>query len=166
MSETETNNEQTDNTNTDPIGASFLNRLIARTIDLIIVVALYKIIPSIGYFTGLVYLLIADGLFQGRSIGKRLVGLKVITREAPETEGICGFKESIFRNFPFAIAYLLCGMLGGIPLIGGLFSFAIILVVLAFESLVVIGSDDGMRLGDEIAKTHVVEDKQGGLNDS
>ena len=47
--------------------------------------------------------------------------------------------------------------------LGGLFSFAIILVVLAFESLVIIGSDDGMRLGDEIAKTHVVEDKQGGL---
>ena len=166
MNEPESTNEQTENGYTDPIGASFLNRLIARTIDLIIVVALYKIIPSIGYFTGLVYLLISDGLFQGRSIGKRLVGLKVIVQENPGTEGICGFKESIFRNFPFAIAYLLCGMLGGIPLLGGLFSFAIILVVLAFESLVIIGSDEGMRLGDEIAKTHVVEDKQGGIHDS
>jgi uncharacterized RDD family membrane protein YckC len=142
--------------------AGFFDRFIARTIDLVIVVALYEIIPTIGYFAGLVYLLIADGLFEGRSVGKRLIGLKVVLAEGMN----CGYKESIFRNFPFAVGFILCGIFGAVPLIGWLMSFIIIVVILAFESLVIIGSDDGKRLGDEIANTQVVEEEQGRVNDT
>jgi uncharacterized RDD family membrane protein YckC len=166
MSETEPLEEKSVKGHEELAAASFLNRLIARTIDLIIVVALHEIIPSIGYFTGLVYLLIADGLFGGRSVGKKLIGLKVVLKDDSGTVQVCGFKESIFRNFPFAIAYILCGMVGAIPLLGWLLSFGIVLVVLSFESLVIIGSSDGTRLGDEVAKTQVVEDRQGGVDDS
>ncbi len=144
--------------------ASFLNRAIARTIDFIIVVALCGIIPKAGYLAGLIYLLIADGLFHGRSIGKRLTGLRVILSGTADAITECGFKESIYRNSPFAIGYILYGILGAIPLIGWLFSFAVIAVILVFESLVMLGSDTGMRLGDEIAKTRVIEDRHGGLN--
>ncbi len=144
--------------------ARFLNRIIARTIDFIVVVALFEIIPIIGYFAGLIYLFIADGLFQGRSIGKRLIGLKVILRNNTHVVAVCGFKESILRNFPFAIGYILFGILNVIPLIGWIFAFIIFVVILLFESLIIIGNEKGMRLGDEIAKTQVVEEKQGGLD--
>lgn len=144
--------------------AGFLNRTIARTVDFIIIVALFEIMPKVGYFAGLAYLLIADGLFQGRSIGKRLLGLKVVSYDESGVVAACSFKESIFRNFPFAVGYILYGILGGIPLIGWILSFVVITVILLFEGLVMIGSEKGMRLGDEIAKTRVIEDKQGGIH--
>lgn len=162
MSEPEPQHEESVQGQKVLIPAGFFNRFIARTIDLIIVVALYEIIPSIGYFAGLVYLVTADGLFEGRSVGKRLIGLKVIVENGTK----CGYKESIFRNFPFAAGFILCGIFGAIPLIGWLLSFLIIVVILVFESLVIIGSDNGKRLGDEIANTQVVEEEQGRINDT
>lgn len=144
--------------------ADHLERFVARLIDFIIVVALLEIVPKIGYFTGLAYLLIADGLFKGRSIGKMLIGIKVVVNNDMNTAAGCGFKESIFRNLPFAVGYLLFGILKGIPLIGWILSLVVITVIPVFEFLVMTGSEMGMRLGDEIAKTRVVEDKQGGLN--
>jgi len=162
MSETEPLYEESMKGQKELTAASFFNRFIARTIDLIIVVALYEIIPSIGYFAGLVYLLLADGLFEGRSVGKKLIGLKIVLEDGSQ----CGYKESIFRNFPFAAGFILGGIFGVIPLIGWLMSFVIFVVVLAFESLVIIGSDNGKRLGDEIANTQVVEEEQGRVNDT
>jgi uncharacterized RDD family membrane protein YckC len=162
MSETEPLHEESVKGQKELTAASFFNRFIARTVDLIIVVALYEIIPSIGYFAGLIYLVIADGLFEGRSVGKKLIGLKVVL----ENDSECGYKESIFRNSPFAVGFILCGIFGAVPLIGWLISFVIIVVILAFESLVIIGSDNGKRLGDEIANTQVVEEEQGRVNDT
>jgi uncharacterized RDD family membrane protein YckC len=162
MSETEPLYEESMRGQEELTAASFFNRFIARTIDLIIVVALYEIIPSIGYFAGLVYLLLADGLFEGRSVGKKLIGLKIVLQDGSR----CGYKESIFRNVPFAAGFILGGIFGVIPLIGWLMSFVIFVVVLAFESLVIIGSDNGKRLGDEIANTQVVEEEQGRVNDT
>ncbi len=144
--------------------ADLLNRIIAKTIDFIIVVALYEIIPKVGFFAGITYLMIADGLFLGRSAGKRLVGLKVIINDNAGVNAACGFKESILRNFPFAVGFILFGILKVIPLIGWIISFVVVVVILLFESLVILGSEEGMRLGDELAKTRVVEDRQGGLN--
>ncbi|GBE03157.1 MAG TPA: hypothetical protein ENH45_00005 [Nitrospirae bacterium] len=141
-----------------------LERVVAKAIDFIIVVALLEIVPKVGYFAGLAYLLIADGLFEGRSVGKMLIGIKVVFNNATDTAAGCGFKGSIFRNLPFAAGYILYGILNGIPIIGWLLSLAVITLVPAFEFLVMTGSETGMRLGDEIAKTRVVEDKQGGLN--
>jgi len=141
--------------------ASFPGRMIARTIDLAIVVALYEIIPAIGFFAGLTYLLLSDGLFEGKSIGKNLTGLKVVDRDNREP---CGYKESVFRNFPFAAAFIIFGMFKVIPLLGWLISFAVIVGILIFESLVIVGSENGMRLGDELANTWVVDDKQGRIN--
>lgn len=144
--------------------ADHLERIIARMIDFVIVMALLEIVPRVGYFAGLAYLLIADGLFQGRSVGKMLIGIKVVFNNGTDTAADCGFKESIYRNLPFAAGYILFGVFNGIPLIGWLFSLAVITLIPAFEFLVMTGSETGMRLGDEIAKTRVVEDKQGGLN--
>ena len=76
--------------------AAILNRVIAKSIDFLIIAALLEIIPRAGYFIGLAYLLIGDGLFEGRSLGKRLIGTRVILCE---TGKACSFRESIIRNF-------------------------------------------------------------------
>jgi len=131
-----------------------LNRVIARSIDLIIVAALIEMVPRAGFFAGITYLLIADGLFGGRSIGKKLIGIKVVLIDSGEA---CGYKESIFRNFIFAIGLLLCGLLNSVPLLGGVFIIIVPVLILLFEGLILLGSENGMRIGDEIAKTLVTE---------
>jgi uncharacterized RDD family membrane protein YckC len=89
--------------------------------------------------------LIGDGLFDGRSLGKKLIGLKVLSAE---TDKSCTFKDSIIRNSIFGIGYLLYK----IPWFGWIF----IVIVSIFEFIILLGSKEGMRLGDEIAKTKVV----------
>jgi len=164
MNFTDPLNEITSDNREDLTKADNLERFVARMIDIIIVAVLLEIVPKIGYFAGLVYLLIADGLFEGRSVGKMLIGIRVVFINGMKRVAPCGFKESMYRNLPFAAAYILFGVFKGIPLIGWILSLAVITVVPVFEFLVMTGSEMGMRLGDEIAKTRVVEDKQGGLN--
>ncbi len=161
MNQSETLHDQSPESRNELKKAGFLARVIARTIDFAIVVALYELIPAIGFFTGLIYLLLCDGLFEGKSLGKSLTGLKVADKDNREN---CGYKESVFRNFPFAVAFIIFGILKAIPLLGWLISIVVIIGILVFESLVIIGSENGMRLGDELANTWVIDDKQGGLN--
>jgi uncharacterized RDD family membrane protein YckC len=126
--------------------AHVLNRFIAKLIDLFIVVAAGEIAPPVGFLSGLTYILIADGFAGGKSIGKRLVGLQTVRVDGLEA---AGFRESIIRNLPLGgaqVAY-------AIPYIGWLASLAI----LAFESFLIIGNEQGRRLGDEVARTHVLD---------
>lgn len=164
MNSTEDLNDTSSDIREELEKADHLERVVARMIDFIIVVALLEIVPRVGYFAGLTYLVIADGLFEGRSVGKMLIGIKVILINGADKAVACGFKESIFRNLPFAVGYILFGIFNGIPIIGWLLSFAVVTLIPAFEYLVMTGSEIGMRFGDEIAKTRVVADKQGGLN--
>lgn len=126
--------------------AHVLNRFIAKLIDLFIVVAAGEIASPVGFLSGLVYILIADGFAGGKSIGKRLVGLQTMRLDGRDT---AGFRESIIRNLPLGgaqIAY-------AVPYIGWFVS----LVILAFESFLIIGNEQGHRLGDEVARTHVLD---------
>jgi hypothetical protein len=123
-----------------------LNRFIAKLLDIIIVAAAERLVPPIGWLGGLAYLLIADGFSGGRSIGKRLIGLQTVV---PRTHEIAGFKESILRNLPLAVGYLLYPL----PYIGWVLAFAIT----GFEALLLLGNDQGLRLGDEMAHTQVLD---------
>ncbi|MBX3334313.1 MAG: RDD family protein [Nitrospira sp.] len=126
--------------------AHVLNRFIAKLIDLFIVVAAGEIAPPVGFLSGLAYILIADGFAGGKSIGKRLVGLHTIRVDGRES---AGFQESIIRNLPLGGAQLAYA----VPYIGWLASLAI----LAFESFLIIGNEQGRRLGDEVARTQVLD---------
>lgn len=126
--------------------AHVLNRFIAKLIDLLIVAAADKVVSPVGFLAGLAYVLVADGFAGGRSVGKRLIGLETIV---PHTREAAGFKESIIRNLPFAAALLLFQ----IPYVGWVGSLAIV----SFEALLVIGNDQGRRLGDEVARTQVLD---------
>jgi len=126
--------------------AHVLNRFIAKLIDLFIVVAAGQIAPPVGFLSGLAYILIADGFSGGRSLGKRLVGLQTVRVDMREA---AGFRESIIRNIPFGAAQLA----SAVPYVGWILSLA----VLSFESLLVVGNEQGRRLGDEVARTQVLD---------
>jgi len=134
--------------------ANTLNRIIGRCIDLLIAIAFFEIVGKTGYFAGLLYLLIADGFSGGRSVGKWLIGLKVIIIK---TGGPCRYKESIIRNIPIVVGYIFFGLLKNIPLIGWLLGGAVFGIILGIEALIMIGSQEGRRFGDEIAGTRVIE---------
>ena len=126
--------------------AQILNRGIAKLIDLLIVAAACQIFMPVGFLGGLAYILIADGFGGGRSIGKRLIGLQTVL---PDRREAAGFRESIIRNLPFAVAQAAYA----VPYVGWLVSVAII----AFEAVLIIGNEQGRRLGDEVAGTQVLD---------
>lgn len=126
--------------------AHILNRMIARLVDGLLVAAVAKLAPPVGWLGGLTYLLIADGFSGGRSVGKRLIGLQTVS---PRTRDASGFRESIVRNLPLALAYTLYS----IPYVGWFLAGGVI----AFEALLILGNDQGLRLGDEIAHTQVLD---------
>ena len=102
--------------------------------------------PGPSLLAGLAYVLVADGFAGGQSIGKRLIGLQTIL---PSTRDAAGFRESIIRNLPFAAAQVTFA----VPYVGWIASVAI----LAFEAVLVVGNEQGRRLGDEVAGTQVVD---------
>jgi uncharacterized RDD family membrane protein YckC len=123
-----------------------LNRGIARLIDLFIVAAAGQMLVPVGFLGGLAYILIADGFSGGRSIGKRLIGLQTVL---PGQREAAGFRESIIRNLPFAVAQVAFA----VPYVGWLISIGII----AFEAVLIVGNEQGRRFGDEVAGTQVLD---------
>jgi len=132
--------------------ADVLNRFIAKAIDFLIGWALALVLPPVGALAGLLYILIADGFRHGHSPGKRLIGLEVI-HEADGSN--ISFKESIERNIPFAIVYFF----SIIPFLGWLLFIIVGLPILLFESYLVWHDDKGIRVGDILAQTQVVDCK-------
>jgi uncharacterized RDD family membrane protein YckC len=126
--------------------AGLLLRTAAKILDFILIAAVMEIIPKAGFYAGLAYILLGDGFFDGRSLGKKLIKLKVVSAK---TDTPCTFRESILRNSSFAAGYIFWL----VPWIGWIFLF----LVSVLEFTLVLGSKDGMRLGDEIAKTVVIE---------
>lgn len=126
--------------------AQVLNRFIAKLIDLFLAAAATEVMASVGLLAGVAYLFVADGFAGGRSIGKRLIGLQTVL---PDTREPAGFRESIIRNIPFAAAQLLFA----VPYVGWLGSAAIV----TFEAILIIGNEQGRRLGDELARTQVLD---------
>jgi len=126
--------------------AGLFVRTVAKILDFILIAAAAELIPKAGFFAGLAYLLIGDGFFDGRSIGKKLIGLRVVSAD---TYSPCTFRDSVLRNSTLALGYFLFHTLW----LGWVF----ILLVIILEFIVLLGSRNGMRIGDEIAKTLVID---------
>ncbi|MBI5100860.1 MAG: RDD family protein [Nitrospirae bacterium] len=126
--------------------AGLLLRTAARVIDFILIAAALEMLPRAGYFAGLAYLLLGDGFFDGRSIGKRLVKIRVVNTERNTA---CSIRDSILRNSPLALGFSLWVL----PWVGWIFVVAAVVM----EFILMLGSENGARLGDEIAKTAVLE---------
>ncbi len=126
-------------------------RLTAALIDGV-VVAMLASWETLGFWAGLLFLLSRDAYFQGRSPGKRLLGLRTVCRQGEGRSA--GIRESTVRNLPLAAAYAA----STVPLIGWLVG----ILLCGVEAVLVAGSPEGTRLGDELAETRVVEDKVNG----
>jgi uncharacterized RDD family membrane protein YckC len=128
--------------------AGVLVRTISKILDIILIAAIMEILPKSGFYAGLVYFLIGDGLFGGSSIGKRLLNIKVLSNK---TGMPCNFKESILRNSILGFGLLFCKI--------GWIGWIVFFIILSFEFIILVGSEEKMRIGDEIAGTIVVEKK-------
>lgn len=122
-------------------------RMIAKLIDLIIVLIIWNIFSNPGLLAGILYLLISDGLFKGKSIGKKFMRLKVINSEN-KVPG--DFRDSVSRNFLLSLSLFFLK----IPIIGWIIFF----IVYALEFIIIIGDSESRRLGDYLAKTSVIEE--------
>jgi len=126
-----------------------LNRLIGKAIDLTLVIALAAVpLYPAGPLAAFLYILICDGFMQGRSLGKRVVGLRVINTTTGKP---ASFKDSITRNSTVAIPVLFFM----VPLVGWLLWFLIGIPILAIEIYLMTRLEQHARLGDTMADTQV-----------
>ncbi len=126
--------------------ADLTTRAVAGFIDLLIVIGLARLPDIIGFLAASGYILIRDGLFQARSVGKKLIGLRVTLADEPSRAA--SFRESLLRNAPLALAFLLFL----VPYAG----WVLCPLAVAVEALTALGDDRGMRIGDLIARTVVL----------
>ncbi len=132
--------------------ADFASRSVAAFVDVLIVIALHRLPDIIGFLAAIGYILLRDGLFDGRSVGKKLVGLRVAGEV--RVPGVPAFRDSLIRNITFAAAYLAFQ----IPYAGWLLCPA----AAGVELLAAAGDDRGMRIGDLLGRTMVVRDPAAG----
>jgi uncharacterized RDD family membrane protein YckC len=132
--------------------AELLPRLLARLTDLILAAFLPIAAGPAGGILAVLFLLFADGMLHGQSPGKKLMGIKVVhlpsRREAD-------YRESALRNFPFALA-LLAHLL---PSIGEFLFWTVGPAILVYEGFRVVSDKLGLRVGDLLGQTQVVDTK-------
>jgi uncharacterized RDD family membrane protein YckC len=138
-------------------------RLLAFVIDALIAVFL-GYLPLIGGIIGTLYMALRDGLnykyMEHRSVGKTLMGLQVATVDGE----LLTIETSFRRNWMFAVGVSVTALFY-IPVLGwALIPLAIFacLAIGAYEVFLVLSSDDGRRLGDQLANTVVTEEKESG----
>jgi hypothetical protein len=122
-------------------------------VDTGIAVALYFLFTHAGAVVPLLFLLFADGLFQGQSVGKRLFGIRAVY--VPTRVG-ARHRDSVLRNAPLGLIVLLSMMpapLGHPAFLAGL------LIIGGIEAYKVVRHPLGLRLGDVWAQTQVVDGK-------
>ncbi len=132
---------------------SLVFRGMARLTDLAIALVMWRVAGGTGMVAALLYLLLADGLLQGQSPGKRIFGIRVV--HLP-TRSPGRYRESMLRNAPFG----LCVLLGMMPQPLGTVAFAGGVVVIGgIEAWKVWRDPLGLRLGDSWAFTQVTDGK-------
>jgi hypothetical protein len=131
-------------------------RGLARVVDLLLALSIVVASPRLGPMFAAVYLLVADGLASGQSIGKRLFGVRAMV--IPDRHGArgwpAGYRESALRNAPFALVALFYG----VPMLW-LVLVLIGVPIVAFESYMVWTDRLGLRIGDVFGDTQVVDAK-------
>lgn len=131
-----------------------LNRVAAKMIDLLLVGAIGLLVfYPIGPLLGFAYSLLGDGFrfgpFEGQSVGKRLLNIRVINRI---TKKPANFKDSALRNAPVGVATFF----SIIPIWGWLILLLIGLPLMLMEIYLMLSVETGHRLGDVMGETEVV----------
>lgn len=128
--------------------SALFDRFLAKFVDYLVALSLEHAGFLLGsswlaWLAATAYLLMADGLPGGRSLGKRLAGLRVLGHGGE----VCSLYESTLRNSPLGLAY----MLGQIPWVGWILALAVV----SLEGLLLVGMRSDRRLGDDLAGTAV-----------
>ncbi len=126
-------------------------RALARIADFSLAFVLARTAPQVGPILAAFYLLVADGLMSGQSVGKRIFGVRtvLVPRRVP-----AGYHESVLRNAPFA----LIAIFWAVPLLWPLLLVAGVPIV-GFEAYMIFTDRLGIRIGDIFADTQVVDAK-------
>lgn len=132
-----------------PFTTKIIPRLMAKMIDLFIATILSIFLYPIGIILATLYLAIADSLNNGCSIGKKFVGLRVISLE---DHSPCNLQQSIIRNLPFLIPPIFLI----IPFTGIIFACFTGIPLILFEVYLIIQINSRNRLGDLMADTTVI----------
>jgi hypothetical protein len=131
-----------------------LTRLIAKAIDIAIVLSLPLItyplgIYQAGLYLGIIYIALADGMKNGQSFGKKTLGFSVKSLVDGEP---CSYKQSLIRNLPFVIPLTLAIVPFWGWILGGILGIAFV----GLELYLLYNLDSGHRLGDVMADTSVM----------
>ena len=133
--------------------ADLTTRTVAGFVDLLIVIGLARLPDVIGFLAATGYILVRDGLFDQQSVGKKVIGLRVLRVDGPAQAAT--FRESIIRNIPLAAAFLLFRLPYAGWVLGPL--------ALGVECLAALGDDRGMRIGDLLARTCTAQPEIAGI---
>ena len=110
-------------------------RVIAWLIDLLILLGLWIMFQGLSGLVAIAYILLRDGCFEGQSLGKRIMGLKVV---AHKDRLRCTFLDSAVRNVLWVIP--------------------VVQVVMGFTGLHDLVHDPrGRHWGDRLANTQVIK---------
>ena len=128
-------------------------RLFAKVIDIVVVMIMSFVSYPWGLLLGIIYLSWADSLFDGQSLGKRLVGFSVISLIDGKP---CRPRQSLIRNLPFIIpmGFALIPFWGWF--IGGFLLFPLMVL----ELFLLFKLESTHRLGDVLADTTVIAEGQ------
>ena len=132
-----------------PMARARLNRLLAKLIDVGLVTLGAVFYYPMGLILGVVYLCISDSLYDGQSIGKRLMGFGVISLIDGSP---CSAKQSFIRNLPFTIPLFFFIF----PFWGWIFSAVFALPLACMEVYFLFKQKSMHRLGDLMADTTVI----------
>lgn len=124
-------------------------RSLGRAIDLVIFAVVAESVSYLGPVVALAYLLLADGLFDGASLGKKISKLRVIRTKDGQPAKLF---DSLMRNAPLGIA----GLFMVIPIVGWALFLTLGLALILFESYMLWKDPYGIRAGDILAGTQVV----------
>lgn len=138
--------------------ATTTQRVAAKGIDLIIFLIVAVVVPyPVGPLLGFVYSVAADafcfGPFQGQSVGKRLLKLKVVSLKRPGKPP--ELKESLLRNAPIGFVTFL----SLIPIPGWFLAPILGVPLFTLEIVLMRRIGAGQRLGDVLGDTEVIDAK-------
>jgi uncharacterized membrane protein len=142
-------------TKADPV-----KRIIAFVID-VVASMIVGFIPFIGGIIGALYMLVRDALpieaLEYKSIGKKLLKLSVVNIEDPTSK--IDYAASAKRNWMFALGPLMMFFLF-IPILGWIIDILIgiaVFILVIIEIIKIFSDEKGIRLGDKMAGTMVIE---------
>lgn len=132
-----------------PFRAAKAARIIAKAIDLSLMLLVSFLFYPFGVIIAVGYGSICDSFGAGQSLGKKYLGFCVISLEDGRP---CSLKQSLVRNLPITLplAFLI------FPILGWVLCFILSSILFGFETYLILKLDSGHRLGDVIADTSVM----------